>query len=389
MARLAGSRFFPRSSTLNALDNPFVYDDFRTVLENPSIDDVWAVQTIVYREITRPLVNFSYAVDRAIWGGSLFGYPRDQRAAACPQRAAAVPVGTADGRRPAGPPGGEPDSRPIRATVVAIATAGAFGLHPMMTEAVGYISGRSEVLCAVFFLGALLAARRWMLGEGRVWIVAAVGLWAGAMLSKEVAATWPLVVLGYDRVVIAGDPAAARRRWRRVIGPLLGLTLLAGIGQAGGADPGRESWQRRHLLAVRVRRNGGDAPLLPADDVARKPVDLPPGERARRPPSPQIALALLWLAAWLGTAWKLSRHEGAIALGMAWFVLLLVPSSVLVLLDLGEPMAEHRVYLAAAGLFLATGHRHRSRVGVLQLRTGRAPWFCEWRWRPGLLSSAA
>ena len=50
----------------NALDNPFVYDDFRTVLNNPSIENVWAVRTIVYREMTRPVVNFSYAFDRAI-----------------------------------------------------------------------------------------------------------------------------------------------------------------------------------------------------------------------------------------------------------------------------------------------------------------------------------
>ena len=59
---------------VNALDNPFVYDDFRTVLNNPSIEDVWAVSAIVYREMTRPVVNFSYALDRAISGGSLLGY---------------------------------------------------------------------------------------------------------------------------------------------------------------------------------------------------------------------------------------------------------------------------------------------------------------------------
>jgi len=59
---------------LNALDNPFVYDDFRTVLNNPSIESVWAVSTIVYREMTRPVVNFSYALDRAVFGGSVVGY---------------------------------------------------------------------------------------------------------------------------------------------------------------------------------------------------------------------------------------------------------------------------------------------------------------------------
>ncbi len=40
---------------------------------------------------------------------------------------------------------------------------------------------------------------------------------------------------------------------------------------------------------------------------------------------------------------------------MVWFVVLLVPSAMLVMLDLGEPMAEHRVYLASAGMFLAVG----------------------------------
>ena len=41
--------------------------------------------------------------------------------------------------------------------------------------------------------------------------------------------------------------------------------------------------------------------------------------------------------------------------GMLWFVILLVPSALLVMLDLGEPMAEHRVYLSSAGMFLAIG----------------------------------
>jgi tetratricopeptide (TPR) repeat protein len=36
-------------------------------------------------------------------------------------------------------------------------------------------------------------------------------------------------------------------------------------------------------------------------------------------------------------------------------VLLLVPASVLILFDQGEPMTEHRLYLASVGLFLAAG----------------------------------
>src|SRR3954447_3759711 len=59
---------------LNALDNPFVYDDFFTVTGNPSIarlaDPRW---TLVYMPF-RPVINFSYAADRALWGYRPFGY---------------------------------------------------------------------------------------------------------------------------------------------------------------------------------------------------------------------------------------------------------------------------------------------------------------------------
>ncbi len=58
---------------LNALDNPFVYDDFFTVTGNPSITSVadprW---TLVYMPF-RPVVNVSYAADRALWGYRPFG----------------------------------------------------------------------------------------------------------------------------------------------------------------------------------------------------------------------------------------------------------------------------------------------------------------------------
>ncbi len=225
----------------------------------------------------------------------------------------------------------------------------------MMTEAVGYISGRSEVLCGAFFLAALLAARRWLLGAGRGWLVLAFALWIGSLLSKEIGAIWPLVLLGYDRLVLAGDPERSRRRWRRVLGPLLGLTVLAGVVRVAVLvlveNPGgAEIIWRYALVEVEVMFRYFSLLLSPADQSIFHQVS-----EVRWPPAPRMVLALIWLGAWLGAAWKLARLDGAVTLGMIWFVLLLVPSSVLVLLNLGEPMAEHRVYLAAAGFFLASG----------------------------------
>jgi tetratricopeptide (TPR) repeat protein len=336
---------------VNALHNPFVYDDFRTVLNNPSIDDVWAVRTIVYREITRPVVNYSYAVDRAFFGEGPFGH----HLTSVLLHAMVVLLLFQVARRTVEDMPGLPGKAPLRATVVAFTTAASFGFHPLMTEAVGYISGRSEVLCAVFFLGALLSARRWLKGEGRVFLITAFVLWLLALLSKEIAAVWPLVLLGYDRLVLRGDAEISRQRWRRVLGPLLGFTLLVGLVRVAvlliveNPDGGELIW-RYAIVEIEVAFRYFSLLLSPSEQSIFHQV-----AELTWPPAPMTVLAVLWLAALLGASYRMARLDGVISLGLVWFLLVLIPSALLVILNLGEPMAEHRVYLAAAGFFLALG----------------------------------
>src|SRR5262245_42491315 len=60
---------------LTALHNPFVYDDYHTVIENASIrNGVTNLRAIFWHDVTRPLVNLSYAVDRTLWGPAPFGF---------------------------------------------------------------------------------------------------------------------------------------------------------------------------------------------------------------------------------------------------------------------------------------------------------------------------
>src|SRR4051812_39454061 len=134
---------------LNALHSPFVYDDFHTIVGNASLARLTDVGAIVLHDVTRPMVNLSYAVDRRIWDGSAFGY----HATNVVLHAIDVALLFAFARR------------------LEIGVAGAFGaamllaVHPMMSEAVGYISGRSEILCGLFFLTAMMAGRRWLRGD--------------------------------------------------------------------------------------------------------------------------------------------------------------------------------------------------------------------------------
>src|SRR5262249_42369831 len=59
---------------LNALHNPFVYDDARTVVGNPSLQDLHNWRWVLLYSPFRPVVNISYALDAALWGMQPLGF---------------------------------------------------------------------------------------------------------------------------------------------------------------------------------------------------------------------------------------------------------------------------------------------------------------------------
>src|SRR5258708_2738414 len=168
---------------VNALHNPFVYDDYHTIVENTSIERLSNLRGIVLHDVTRPIVNFSYAVDRALWGAKPIRFHLTNVLL----HVVNVILVFMLARRLA--------DQSDRAVLMAFAAAMLLAIHPMMTEAVGYISGRSELLCATFFLPAFMAGRRWLRGDGIVWPVVTVALWCAALATKEIGAMFPFVLL--------------------------------------------------------------------------------------------------------------------------------------------------------------------------------------------------
>jgi Flp pilus assembly protein TadD len=358
-ALLAGSLY------LNALQNPFVHDDYRSIVENTSILNVRDLPGIAYQAMTRPLVNLSYAMDAAIWGRQPFGFHLTSVLLHMLNAGLVLYVAwfvAGDRRRQRG------QLLPATASpiVVATATAVLFAAHPLMTQAVGYISGRSEVLYTACFLAAFLSARRWMVRGGGRWWWAAMGLWALSLMAKETAAMLGVVLLLYDRLVLEGDAAERSRRLWRLHIPLLSMAALAGVIRLivliGVEYPGQQpaDWRfalvavdvvRRYLLLLAFPRGQSifhDVPVI------------------LEPLSGAAIAAVAGLAGFLTVAWWLRRVQSTVAFGCLWFVLMLVPSGVLFALGRGEPMAEHRVYGASIGIFLAIG----SAFGMLSHRLG-------------------
>jgi len=321
----------------NALHNPFIYDDHRIIVENRSLEDLSNVRGIVWREVTRPVVNLSYAIDRAVWGPAPFGFHLTNVLLHMINVGLFALLIWGSTRRP---------------HVIAPVAFLLFAVHPMMTEAVGYISGRSEVICGTFFLAALLAARAAIVQRRMWWLGPAVSLWVVALASKEIAAMFPFVLLAYDRWVIAGDESEKRQRLFRVHLPLIGTAVLlaavrlivfATMEYGGGINA---QWPFV-LVEVEVIRRYVMMLLLPTGQALYHAVT-PAGLT-----SPQTLIALVVMALLAAFIWTRRQTAPLQSFGLLWFLLLLLPSSALVVLNQGEPMAEHRVYLASCGVFLA------------------------------------
>ena len=82
--------------------------------------------------------------------------------------------------------------------VVGAVAALLFGIHPTHIESVAWISGISDVLCAAFFLAALLAYLRWADDGQWYWLAVSLVCLEAALLSKEAAALL-LVLIVLDR----------------------------------------------------------------------------------------------------------------------------------------------------------------------------------------------
>jgi hypothetical protein len=350
----------------NALHNPFVYDDYRTVVENPSIREPFLLPILLY-DRTRPLTNLTFAIDRTIWGYSTpepLGFHVTNLALHLLNIGLLFRLAVSLARERGG----------AAASVVGpFAAAALFAVHPMMTESVGYISGRFELLSTTFYLAAILAGRRWLRGDENPWALLTILFWFAALASKETAVMFPFVLFALDWFTCS--PGDSPRRRMRVYTPIMATTALLGmlrlvflIGIESASLPAVRGVYG--LIALDVLRRYLALMVNPAGQTIFHSVQAF---------TEIFSLRVLFAAALpvllVVVALRLRRIDGRIGAGIAWFLFAMIPSSTLVIMGIGEPMAEHRVYLASCGLFLAAG------AGADHLRDWAARYFGP-GWKP-------
>ncbi len=309
------------------LHAPFQYDDKVEVVGNPTIRVFTELGAIARYNVSRPLLIATYAVNWAVGGLDPVGYHAVSLAIHV------LNVGLA----------GWLLQRILartalaseRAAWVAWAAAACWGLHPMAVQGVTYVTGRSDALCATWWLAASIA---WLAGRDR-WTLVLV---ACALLTKEVAVLLPAWLW------ILRPPAPGSRR------AAVGMALLVAAG--GVLRVGVMGWPRPESArgALDQVASQGDAWLgyvelwagLYSQSILHDPT-----------PSRAVGLVLAVgmvgvMALALGVRRRAAEGSGRWlgALAVVFAACWLLPSSAW---PLKEGMAEHRAYLVGLPILAA------------------------------------
>jgi len=322
----------------NALEGAFTYDDKVEVIGNRTIRvlDRWKV--MLGYNMSRPLTIASYALNYHFAAQEPFLYHLVDVVLFGLEVGLAFLLVSAIAEV-------RDHARPV---MIGALAAGLWAAHPLNTEAVSYVTQRSEQLCALFYLLGCWSFVRWrQVGGLQHFVGAWLAVVAGA-LTKEVAVTMPAAFLLIELVALrAFDWRAVR--WRDHLPGLVGLVAFFGW-----------RWSMYDTLTSPV------PPMRPLDvqvftefEVWIRYAQLsvvPLGQsvfhdHAETGASARSVAAMLAVLGATGVAiWKAKKHPW-LAFCWLWFALILLPSSSFIALK--ETMAEHRIHLSLIGVTTA------------------------------------
>jgi len=226
---------------------------------------------------------------------------------------------------------------------LALLAAVFFVVHPVHTEAVSYISGRSDPLVLIFFLTAFVFYVK-SVRRPSLWADLGLGMaYACALLSRESALVFLVLAL-------AGVHGILREKVRgRSIVILIAVTAAYGVVRARvfqGAFPMPEA------LPFAQRWPGAFVAVVHYLRLLIWPFDLHMeyGMPVFSPLHPKVLAGVFLLGGLAGGVVWSRRRDPIVAFALAWFLIGLAP--VLNFIPLNAYMAEHWLYLPSVGFVL-------------------------------------
>jgi tetratricopeptide (TPR) repeat protein len=225
----------------NSLSGPFILDDQATIVQNTQIRDLARLGDVLAPApdspiAGRPLASASFALNYAIHGLDVRGYHLLNIAlhAGCAVLVFLVL------RRTLGLPH-VPGAIALSSSQAPFGAALLWAVHPLNSEAVNYLSQRTELLMGLLYLLTLYAAIRAAGARAPArsdrsgkWTLIAVAACAAGMASKESMITAPLVVALYDRVFLFDSWPSALAARKTLYAGLASTWILAAALMSGG-----------------------------------------------------------------------------------------------------------------------------------------------------------
>ncbi len=195
-----------------SLKGGFLWDDETIVLDNPLITASSFIAVFLhpvsvrFPEYYRPLQILSYKLDYALWGFNAFGFHLTSVVVHVFNAVLLYAI----------------IARVSSPRVLSLFSALLFGVHPLLAEPVNYISSRSDVLCGFFLLSSMLLYLKIReSGYKDAHMYGAAACFICALLCKESAVVFPLILLAYNRLI-------ERRGIARVIPFFAAAVIFAG-----------------------------------------------------------------------------------------------------------------------------------------------------------------
>ena len=322
---------------LNSFGNSFVWDDQNNIVHNEHLKEPVILRNLFLSpqespaQFYRPLSYLSIRIDHALWGLKPFGYHLTNFVFHLFNAILILLLAI----------------KLTNSTFTSFVVAALFALHPVQTEAVTYISGRSDPICLFFLLCSFYAYIKYLSlnGHKKEWVFsAAIVSFAAALFSKEIALVFPGLIFLYD-FLFYDSPSRIRLK-RNLPFILTGISFLLFRfifirGLQEELVPGK-IYLLPKLLLLYLKML-----ILPFnlhmhyslnDDVFFFGM-------------PLFLSALIFIGTIILALKQIKRRPTMFGLG--WFLMGLLPY--LGLFKLNSGMAEHWLYLASFGFFLVIG----------------------------------
>jgi len=322
----------------NGLHAEFTYDDKIEVIGNRTIRAADNWRTLFSYNWSRPLVMGSYALNYQLSGPNPFGFHLvDMGIQIANAGLAMLLVHELLLLK------GEKDPFPAAFFAAAI-----WAVHPLGTESVTYITGRSEQLLGFFVLYGAWLWTRWLRKGGALLYWGAWMTVVAAGLCKESAVILPVFFFLIDWLLQPPLQKGKRRLLAYSPGVLLLLCVFALRfhleGTLGHPNPQRDM-ATQWLTQGQVLLEYLQLAVLPLNQSVFH--DFPEASFGLKP-----LLAWGFLLVLCVFSWR-KRHTNPMAvLGFFFFLLAMTPT---VLIPLKETMAEHRTYIGLLGLCWMAG----------------------------------